>query len=75
MDELHKRMKRIVINEGTESDLEMLNHHLEGKMSKESIIQYSKLIGQANATMEEKVKLPAYHYGAFRGLYKDYYRD
>ena len=68
-------MRRILINEGNETELEMLDLHIDGKVSKKSIILYSKLIGRANAQMTEKLRLPVHHYSAFRGLYKDYYRE
>ncbi len=28
-----------------------------------------------NVEMEERLKLPVFHYGAFRGIYKEYLRD
>ena len=28
-----------------------------------------------NVEMEDRLKLPIFHYGAFRGIYKEYLRD
>ena len=28
-----------------------------------------------NIELEERLKLPVFHYGAFRGIYKEYLRD
>ena len=28
-----------------------------------------------NVEMEDRLKLPVFHYGAFRGIYKEYLRD
>ena len=36
---------------------------------------HTKLIGKANVELKDKVKLPYYHFNAFRGFYKDYYRE
>ena len=36
---------------------------------------FSKLLGKMNIELEERLKLPVFHYGAFRGIYKEYLRD
>ncbi len=39
------------------------------------ILIYSKILGKANIQMDERIKLPVYHYGAFRAIYRDYLKD
>jgi hypothetical protein len=41
----------------------------------EGIILYTKMLGKANIHMEERVKLPVYHYGAFRAIFREYLKD
>ena len=53
----------------------MFDKFTKGYISKEGIILFSKLAGKVNVQMEDRIKLPIYHYGAFRGLYKEYLRD
>ena len=36
---------------------------------------YTKLIGKANVQLKEKVKLPYFHFNAFRGFYKEYMKE
>ena len=47
----------------------------KGYFSKEGIILYSKMLGKMNVELEDRLKLPVFHYGAFRGIYKEYLRD
>jgi len=48
---------------------------MKGQRSREGIILYSKLLGKANVESYERLKLPVFHYQAFRGIYKEYLRD
>lgn len=48
---------------------------MQGYMSKEAIILFSKMLGKMNVQLEDRLKLPVFHYGAFRGIYKEYLRD
>ena len=36
---------------------------------------FSKLLGKMNVQLQDRLKLPVFHYGAFRGIYKEYLRD
>lgn len=33
------------------------------------------MLGKANIQSEERIKLPVFHYAAFRGIYKEYLRE
>jgi hypothetical protein len=48
---------------------------MQGQRSREGIILYSKLLGRANVEAIDRIKFPVFHYGAFRGIYKEYLRD
>ncbi len=58
-----------------EYEKKLIEQYKAGSKSKENIILFSKLIGKANVELKEKVRLPYFHFNAFRGFYKEYMRD
>ena len=75
MDTLYHKMKDYLNAEGDKNQIFIFDKFMEGYMTKEGIILFSKLLGKMNVEMEERLKLPIFHYGAFRGIYKEYLRD
>lgn len=75
LQRLQQRMQEIVNEEGDKHNIELLDRFLKGQRSREGIILYSKLLGKANVESYDRLKLPVFHYGAFRGIYKEYLRD
>lgn len=75
MENLHNKMKQLINEDGVERNIELMEQMLKGQYCKEGIILYSKTIGRANIELQDKVKLPVYHYGSFRGIYKEYFKE
>ena len=48
----------------------MYHKFIQGARFKDGIILFSKLLGKMNVELEDRLKLPVFHYGAFRGIYK-----
>ena len=69
------KIRHYLNQEGDKNQIELFDHFLKGHTSKEGIILFSKLLGKMNIELEERLKLPVFHYGAFRGIYKEYLRD
>lgn len=72
---LKQRMMDYLNAEGDQHRIKVFEALNKGTISKEGIILYSKLLGKMNVEMEDRLKLPVFHYGAFRGIYKEYLRD
>lgn len=72
---LEQKMRDYLNAEGDKHRIEVFDMLTKGRISKEGIILYSKLLGKMNVEMEDRLKLPVFHYGAFRGIYKEYLRD
>lgn len=72
---LQQRMMDYLNAEGDKHRIQVFEALNKGIISKEGIILYSKLLGKMNVEMEDRLKLPVFHYGAFRGIYKEYLRD
>ncbi len=75
LERLHSKMRQLTERYGTKLEQELLLEHLQGKYTKQSIILYSKLVGQAKVELESAYQLPTYHYSAFRGIYKEYMKN
>ena len=73
--QLEERMREMANEEGDKHDIEILDAFLKGRKSREGIILYTKLLGRANVEAPERLKLPVFHYAAFRDIYKEYMRD
>lgn len=72
---LQQKMMDYLNAEGDKHRIKVFDALTKGTISKEGIILYSKLLGKMNVEMEDRLKLPVFHYGAFRGIYKEYLRD
>jgi len=68
-------MRDMLNEEGDRHRIQLFDEFLRGYRTKEGIILYSKLLGKANIESYDRLKLPVFHYGAFRGIYKEYLRD
>ena len=68
--QLEERMREMANEEGDKHNIEILDAFLKGRKSREGIILYTKLLGRANVEAPERLKLPVFHYAAFRGIYK-----
>ena len=75
MAKLIQKMRDYLNDEGDQHRIKMFNRFTKGERSKDGIILFSKLLGKMNIEMEERLKLPIFHYGALRGIYKEYLRD
>ena len=75
MSKIIDKIRHYLNQEGDKNQIELFDHFLKGNTSKEGIILFSKLLGKMNIELEERLKLPVFHYGAFRGIYKEYLRD
>ncbi len=72
--QLEIKMKDMLNEEGDKHNIEIFDNFIKGFRSREGIILYTKLLGKANIESVERIKLPVFHYGAFRGIYKEYLR-
>ncbi len=75
MIEIEQKMRDILNEEGDKHQIELFDKFRRGYRTKEGIILYSKILGKANIQVEDRIKLPIFHYGAFRGIYKEYLRE
>jgi hypothetical protein len=75
MAQLDYKMRNHLNEQGDKFQIELFDKFVKGQRSKEGIILYSKLLGKVNVELEDRLKLPVFHYGAFRGIYKEYLRD
>ena len=70
MEQLEQKMMDYLNEEGDKHKIQLFDRFTKGQRSKEGIILYSKLLGKMNVELEDRLKLPVFHYGAFRGIYK-----
>jgi hypothetical protein len=75
LEQLEARMKEMLNEEGDKHNIEVFDAFLKKRRSREGIILYSKLLGKANIESADRLKLPVFHYAAFRGIYKEYLRE
>lgn len=72
---LIQKMRDYLNEEGDKHRIQVFDHFMKGYLTKEGILLVSKLLGKMNVEMEDRLKLPVFHYGAFRGIYKEYLRE